>query len=118
MAGILYIYVMNAVIETPRLVIRNFLPEEGEIYYNLYNDERVARHLPRRTREERIVIFKKMMDEAANGSLLNNWAVCTKDGNQIIGTMLLRPYDDSDDKIEVGYAMLYDYWGKGLGTEM
>jgi ribosomal-protein-alanine N-acetyltransferase len=109
---------MNAVIETPQLIIRNFLPAEDEIYYNLFNDERVTRHLPKRTREEREKIFAKMISDADSGSLLNNWAICTKETNEIIGTMLLRPFTDSEDKTEIGYAMLYDYWGKGLGTEM
>jgi ribosomal-protein-alanine N-acetyltransferase len=109
---------MNAVIETPRLIIRNFLPAEAEIYYNLFNDERVAEHLPKRTREERVKIFETMLANTDSGALLNNWAVCTKDTNEIIGTMLLRPFDGEEDKTEIGYAMLYDYWGKGLGTEM
>jgi ribosomal-protein-alanine N-acetyltransferase len=59
-----------------------------------------------------------MISDADSGSLLNNWAICTKETNEIIGTMLLRPFTDSEDKTEIGYAMLYDYWGKGLGTEM
>jgi ribosomal-protein-alanine N-acetyltransferase len=109
---------MHIIIHTPRLIIRNFLPTEASIYYNLFNDERVARHLPKRTREERVKIFAKMIADADSGSLLNNWAVCIKETSEIIGTMLLRQFGDNEDKIEIGYAMLYDYWGKGLGAEM
>jgi ribosomal-protein-alanine N-acetyltransferase len=107
---------MQAIFQTPRLIVRNFLPDEQDLYLNMFTDDRVTQYLPKRTTDERLDIFKKMIDDA--GSLLNNWAVFTLSDNEQIGMILLRPYTDAPEKTEVGYAMLHRFWGQGLGTEM
>jgi ribosomal-protein-alanine N-acetyltransferase len=109
---------MHTIVQTPRLIIRNFLPNEESLYLSMFADERVTKYLPKRTHEQKQEIFKKMVADAAAGNLLNNWAVYTLEGNELAGMILLRPYLDSLDKIEVGYTLLHRFWSRGLGTEM
>jgi RimJ/RimL family protein N-acetyltransferase len=35
---------------------------------------------------------------------------------EVIGSAGLQPLDGTDE-IEVGYSMIKEYWGKGIGTE-
>lgn len=109
---------MHTIVQTPRLIIRNFLAHEESLYLSMFTDERVIKYLPKRTDAERQEIFKKMITDAAAGNVLNNWAVYTAEGNELAGMILLRPYLDSADKIEVGYTLLHRFWSMGLGTEI
>jgi ribosomal-protein-alanine N-acetyltransferase len=109
---------MHTIVQTQRLIIRNFLPQEESLYLSMFIDERVTKYLPKRTPEERQEIFKKMIADAAAGNVLNNWAVYTANENALAGMILLRPYLDSSDKVEVGYTLLHRFWSMGLGTEM
>jgi hypothetical protein len=48
---------MAIITQTLRMIIREFLPEELDVYLNHFNDERVTLHIPKRTRDERATIF-------------------------------------------------------------
>ncbi|MCO5948846.1 GNAT family N-acetyltransferase [Mucilaginibacter flavidus] len=109
---------MNILTQTPRLIIRRFKAEEEEMYLALYDDERVMQYLPFRTREEHIQIFREHLPEGEPGSITGRWGLFNKADNDFIGMCLLRPFDNDSGEIELGYAMKYDYWGKGIASEM
>jgi RimJ/RimL family protein N-acetyltransferase len=47
------------------------------------------------------------------------WMLRERAGSEIIGRAVLRYLPvDGVDEIEVGYALLPDYWGRGLATEV
>ena len=58
---------MRIITQTPRLTIREFIPDELEAYLNHFNDEELCRYIPKRTREERINIFHKAIANYTNG---------------------------------------------------
>lgn len=109
---------MQIIVQTPRLIIREFSPEEEESYIALFDDELVTRHLPQRTREQHIKIFRDGLAEYTTGKVPGRWGMYDAAGGGIIGMCLLRHYADEPGAIEVGYAMFRAYWGKGYGTEM
>lgn len=109
---------MNILIQTPTFIIRLFKPEEEEIYLNLFNDDRVTPYLPKRSREEHIKIFREALIESPAGAIMGRWGIFNKADNDYIGFCILRPFDDDSDDIEFGYALHYNYWGKGIATEM
>jgi [ribosomal protein S5]-alanine N-acetyltransferase len=45
------------------------------------------------------------------------WALIEKSNYQFIGSFMLRPSTVVANKIELGYAMFKNYWGKGYATE-
>ncbi len=109
---------MNILIQTPRFIIRLFKPEEEEIYLNLFNDERVTLYLPKRSREEHTKIFREHLNERPPGDITGRWGIFNKVDGDFIGFCLLRSFDDGSDDIELGYVLHYNYWGKGIATEM
>ena len=109
---------MNILTQTPRLIIRRFRAEEEEMYLALYDDERVMLYLPFRTRAEHIQIFREHLPEGPPGSITGRWGIFNKPDNDFIGMCLLRPFDNDSGEIELGYAIKFDYWGKGIASEM
>jgi ribosomal-protein-alanine N-acetyltransferase len=108
---------MSIIVETPRLIIREFFPEELEAYLNHFKDEEVCLYLPKRTTDERIKIFMIATANYATNKQLGIWGMFSKADGDFIGSCLLRPFDEPG-KIELGYSMDKKYWGKGIGTEM
>jgi len=109
---------MHIVAQTPRFVIRNFSPEEEKIYLSLFDDDEVTRHLPKRTKEENRRIFRENLHEYAAGNVLGRWGIFNNGNDEFIGICLLRPYNCELDKIELGYVLGRNFWGKGIAGEM
>lgn len=109
---------MPIITETPRLVIRNFEPEEEDAYIALLSDEQVKEHLPKRTPDENRKGFRDTFIADAEGATFSKWTIEHKPDSGYVGMCLLRPYDNLPDTLEVGYCMHVKYWGRGLATEM
>ena len=108
---------MSIIVETPRLIIREFLAEELETYLNHFKDEEVCLYLPKRTPDERIKIFMIAIANYTTNKQSGIWGMFNKADGDFIGSCLLRPFDEPG-KIELGYSMDKRYWGQGIGTEM
>lgn len=109
---------MTIITETPRLVIREFQPEELEIYLNHFTDERVTEHIPKRSRDERIAIFNIALSQYADIKTCGIWGIFDVYNSNFIGSCLLRPFNGDDAIMELGYSLDRKYWGRGLATEM
>ncbi|WP_428327586.1 GNAT family N-acetyltransferase [Mucilaginibacter sp.] len=108
---------MNAIVDTPRLIVRLFKAGEEEIYLSLFEDKRVLLYIPDRGREEHITIFRHHLAEVP-GSVMGRWGIFNKTDGDFIGMCLLRHFDDGTDSIELGYVLHHNYWGKGIASEM
>jgi ribosomal-protein-alanine N-acetyltransferase len=109
---------MNIILQTPRITIREFLPEEESIYVNLYQDEQVGEHLTKRTDEECRQKFIDSVKEYENGTGLCRWGVFNPLDGDFIGSCMLKPADSDPTRIELGYVLAFKYWGKGLASEV
>ncbi len=110
---------MTLIAQTPRMIIREMLPEEEDIYLEHFNDELVAQYLPKRSREERAVIFRNALEKYQTDKKMGTWGMFDKNTGEFIGSCLLRPFNNEPGTVvEVGYSMERKYWGTGLGTEM
>lgn len=109
---------MNTIAETPRIIVREFLPEEENTYLNHFNDEMVTQYIPKRSREERIGIFRKALEQYPINKKLGIWGMFNKADGDFIGSCLLRLFNAEPRKVELGYSMDRKYWGIGIGTEM
>ncbi|HVW97189.1 MAG TPA: GNAT family N-acetyltransferase [Mucilaginibacter sp.] len=109
---------MSIIIQTPAFIIRHFLPDEEDIYLALYDDARVTKYLPVRSREEHAKIFREHLTAGDENSITGRWGLFSKDDNDFIGMCLLRLFDDGGDGIELGYALRHQYWGRGIAGEM
>lgn len=109
---------MTVITETTRLIIQTFDPTDEDAYLELWSDERVREHLPKRTAEETRKIFGEIINENAAGAVFSKWAIINKADGDFIGLGLLRFYNDEPDKLEVGYALHVKYWAQGIATEL
>ena len=108
---------MNIILETPRLLLREFEITDAESFFQLNNDPDVVRYTGD-------VAFKNLYEAKA---LIENyvpykrdgygrWTVVLKETNEILGWCGLRFIEDTKH-IDLGYRFLKKYWNKGYGTE-
>lgn len=109
---------MPLFIQTPRFVIRDFKLEEQDLFIDIFDDERVITHLPKRSRKELTDLFQWALKDYASGSPLGRWGIFNNGDGDFIGFCLLRIYDTDPGKIELGYALHQKYWGKGIASDM
>ena len=108
---------MYTVIETPRLIIREFAPDEEHLLIAMSRDERITRYVTPRTDEEVKSLFQQILAGYKTLSRFGRWAIVDKASGVFIGTCMLMAAREGLTGIEIGYSLHYKYWGHGLATE-
>jgi RimJ/RimL family protein N-acetyltransferase len=108
------------ILETRRLILRRFIPEDLDALYALYCDQQVTRYIPDAPRS--LAEAREELEWHLHGHPrrpeLGLWATILKDTNAFIGRCGLLPWTiDGQDEVEVAYLIDRSYWGQGLGTE-
>jgi ribosomal-protein-alanine N-acetyltransferase len=108
---------MSFCLESARLVIRAFIPEDEDAYIATHMDPVVCIYLPDRTAQQYHEIFRQSILEP--GAPLNRWTIADRQTGEFMGACLLREFNVGDAAvIELGYSLATPYWGKGYATEM
>jgi len=105
------------IIETNRLIIREFMPEDSDLLL-LYSQEEIAKkELPDEVLEskEKATELIKMFKEKYPYDYPLVYAIESKEAGCMIGHICLSPISEG---IEVGYAIATEYQGKGYATEV
>ena len=113
---------MDVYLETERLVLRRFTPEDWPLLVELDSDPEVTKYINggRATPEETVrneVVPRLMGDyEAWDG--YGVFAAHEKAGGDFVGWFALRPErSDPDGDPELGYRLRRTAWGRGYATE-
>ncbi len=108
------------IIETPRLRLRHFVPDDLDPLYALYRDPEMRRYYPEgtltyeETREE----LEWFLDGHPSHPELGLWATVLKETDAFIGRCGLLPWRiDGREEVEVAFMIDKTYWRQGLGTE-
>ncbi|MBB4094199.1 GNAT family N-acetyltransferase [Ochrobactrum pecoris] len=109
------------ILETARLVIRNWEDRDRDLFHVINSDEEVMRFFPfRRDRSQSDELFdsvQKMISETGLGF----YALEEKEGGQCIGFAGLSRTDLEphlpDGTVEIGWRLATPFWGKGYVTE-
>ena len=103
-------------IETPRLQLRQFVPNDLDELYRLYSDPDLMRYIGKgiRTKNETETALLSILKHYEHG--FGMWAVISKDDNKLIGRCGLC-FLDNTPEVELGYLLDKSYWRKGLATE-
>ena len=109
---------MNIIVRSPRLIIREFLPDEEELVVAHYHDKEVMRHLSPRTDADTRKRFGETLASYKNSPKFNRWGIFNPEDGDFIGNCKLMPNDTDAGKMELGYTLAKKYWGKGLATEL
>lgn len=97
--------------ETERLILRKFMPDDWQDLFEYLSQEEVVRFEP-----YGVFTMEQAKQEAVSRS--NNsdfWAVCLKDTAKVIGNIYLSKQDF--EAWELGYVFGSGYQGKGYATE-
>jgi RimJ/RimL family protein N-acetyltransferase len=107
-------------VETERLLLRMFRPEDGEVMYErLWTDPLVMRYVQPggwpHPREESAAMMRRLAEVFAERGF-GQWAVVPKETGELIGYCGLK-YLDQTPEVELLYGITPPYWNRGLVTE-
>ncbi len=107
-------------IETKRILLRKIKEQDAEAIFNLASHPEVIKHTAAlelvKTKEDAVALINLMM-ERYEMDLPTRWAMVDKASNMVIGICGFVAYNSSFCRGEIGYALNYEYWGKGFATE-
>jgi len=109
---------MNIILETPRLVLRQFTENDASLILSLNNDPEIVKYVHEptlRTVEQAEKILQDIILPQYKNNL-GRWAIHTKDGMDFIGWCGLKHRPERDE-IDLGYRLMQIAWGKGFATE-
>jgi [ribosomal protein S5]-alanine N-acetyltransferase len=107
-------------LETERLLLREFDEGDAEPFYVLGTDPAVTRYtgdggLTSVEHALEILRGHPLADYRKHG--FGRWACVCKDNGQVIGFAGLKRLEDLGGEVDLGYRFLPAYWGSGLATE-
>lgn len=109
---------MTCLFETGRLLVRNYTQDDRENFFLLNGNPDVVRYIrPVKSREECDTFLLEVIAAAAAAPLYGRWAVHEKAFNAFIGSFAIIPVENTD-RMQLGYALLPPYWGRGYATEL
>lgn len=107
---------MKKILETSRLILREFDLSDAKNMWLLNKDPDVIRYTgdpPFESVENAKLFLDNYTDYHRNG--YGRWAVILKDPNEFIGWCGLKLNEDS--KADIGFRFYKKYWNKGYATE-
>jgi ribosomal-protein-alanine N-acetyltransferase len=109
---------LNFILETPRLRLREFVPEDADALALVISDDETMRyytgHFGRADVEEWIARNRRRYAENGHGL----WAMILKSTEELIGDCGVTPQKvDEAAELEIGYHLRRDQWGQGYATE-
>ena len=106
------------ILETPRLVLREFLAQDVDALSMILSDPETMRFyikpFDRRGVEDWIARNRQRYTKDGHGL----WAMILKSSGELIGDcgFVLQAVDGANE-VEIGYHVRRDHWGQGLATE-
>ncbi len=112
---------MTVHLATPRLVLRDFAPGDGDDLYSMDRDDRVMRYLGSgltgRSREDVDRTLARIVLRAAEKPGYGLLHASLREGGAFVGGCGLFALEGTDD-VEIAYRLPFACWGKGYATEM
>lgn len=113
---------MDTVIQTERLVLRPFVPQDLDALAELHADPRVMRYLTgapvSREQVERLALPRLLRSADACRPAFGAWAAFEAASGEFVGWFsLTRPSGGGNTEAVLGFRLSPEFWGLGLATE-
>lgn len=109
---------MKIIIETPRLILRQFTEADAALIYELNTSPGILQYVQEASLENieqaRDVLVNIILPQYQDK--LGRWAIHLKLNNEFIGWCGLKRLPETTD-IDLGYRLKPTHWGKGYATE-
>jgi ribosomal-protein-alanine N-acetyltransferase len=109
---------MTIITQTPRIIIREYTPEEEILHIKLLSDPLVTDYLPKRTPDDNRIIFRDTLNDYHQGNKLTRWGIFNKADDEYIGLALLKSIEGEPSLSELGYVIHDKLKGQGIATEV
>jgi RimJ/RimL family protein N-acetyltransferase len=107
------------VLESDCIRLRGIRDSDHDRLFALFSNPQVMRYWsrgPMTDRQEAVDYAKTILDGFARRDLLN-WIVADTKSDALIGTATLYEINPQHARAGLGYALMPEYWGKGLAME-
>jgi len=107
-------------IETPRLLLRQFVPSDAERLFEIYSDPVTMRFMGRgpETVDDERNALERHIEIYYNAHGYGLFGVVLKDENKLVGRCgIVRQEIDGETREELSYLIDRPYWGRGIATE-
>lgn len=105
-------------IETERLVLRRYVESDIDMQYSVLIDERLHKYIrfPNLTKDEELECIKEWI---ANADIDEHekWVIELKKSKKVIGNISVNDINTKNNYCNVGYVIMFDYWGNGYASE-
>lgn len=111
----------RAIIETERLLLRDFRREDWRSVHEYAVDPEVFRHMPwgpNSEDETRAFVERAIASGLEEPRLKFELAITLRSDGRLIGGGGVRAADESLRSADMGYCLRRDAWGEGVGTEV
>lgn len=105
-------------IESERLYVRYYTPDDLDNFYRLNGDEDIMRYIRApKSREECETFLNEIIQRYQLEPLNLRLALLEKSTGEFVGSFAIIPLEYNNDT-QLGYALLKEHWGKGYATEI
>ena len=109
----------QVIFETERLIVRHYTKDDDDNFFLLNGDEEIMRYIrPAKTRREADLFLSEIIEKYEEDPSVGRWATENKHTGAFVGSFAFIPIEGSADKMQLGYALLKQNWGKGYATEL
>ena len=102
--------------ETDRLLLRTWRPEDAERLDEIYEQPEYLEHMPPASGAAQVPAWQLLWETEG----FAKWAACDRKTGRLLGRIGLHRHHDwplVSEPIEVGWVLDRAYWGRGLATE-
>lgn len=107
------------IFETERLLVRQYVPADADDFFRMQSDPELMRYIRKpMSREESDRFLQENLDLYTRNPARGRWAVVDRrDTSVLIGSLGIISWDQPD-RIQIGYVLLAEFWGRGYATEL